>query len=360
MVDTLDLLRRNPVQVGAIGIALAIVIGVFAYVAGYLTPHRLSSSRIVDALEATGGGPHEGFRRAHAKGICIAGTFLATPGARSLSSAAVFGGLPVPVTGRFGESPPDPYTADAAASVRSMALRLQPQGGAEWRMAINDTLGLAVSTPQAFYEYQVASRPDPRTGKPDPTKMGAYLQKHPETVAYAARMKSKPLASGFANDSYNSVDGFIFVAPGGSRQLVRWSMQAEDVFSTLAPEERASRSAHYLFDDLLGRVARGPIKWRLVATIAMPGDPNKAAEVWPSERRHVVMGELAISHVESEATGNCRDLNFDPLVLPPGISPSDDPIPFARSAVYSESFKRRSGEPKPPSAVANRSAGTLQ
>ena len=69
MVGTLDLLRRNPVRVAAIGIVLAIVIGVFAYVAGYLTPHRLSASRIVDAMKASGGGPYEGFRRAHAKGI---------------------------------------------------------------------------------------------------------------------------------------------------------------------------------------------------------------------------------------------------------------------------------------------------
>jgi catalase len=84
MANMLDLLRRNPIQVMAIAIVLAIVIGVFAYVAGYLTPHRLNASPIVDAMEATGGGPHEGFRRAHAKGICIAGTFLATPGARSL------------------------------------------------------------------------------------------------------------------------------------------------------------------------------------------------------------------------------------------------------------------------------------
>jgi catalase len=360
MIDTLSLLRRNPVQVVTIGLVVAIIIGVFAYVAGYLTPRRLSANRIVDAMEATGGGPHEGFRRAHAKGICIGGTFLATPGARSLSAAAVFGGLPVPVTGRLAESPPDPYAADAAASVRSMALRLQPQGGAEWRMAMNDTLGQPVSTPQAFYESLVASRPDPGTGSPNPIKMGAYLQKHPETVAYAARMKAKPLASGFANDTYNSVDGFIFVAPDGGHQLVRWSMQPEDVFATLAPEERASRSGNYLFDDLLGRVARGPIKWQLVATIALPGDPNKAAELWPSERRQVEMGQLTISHVESEATGNCRDLNFDPLVLPPGIAPSDDPILFARSAAYSESFKRRSGEPKPPSAIENRSAGTSQ
>jgi fluoride ion exporter CrcB/FEX len=50
MVETLDLLRRNPVQAAAIAIVLAILIAVFAYVAGYLTPHRLSASRIVDAI----------------------------------------------------------------------------------------------------------------------------------------------------------------------------------------------------------------------------------------------------------------------------------------------------------------------
>jgi catalase len=69
------------------------------------------------------------------------------------------------------------------------------------------------------------------------------------------------------------------------------------------------------------------------------------------------LGELTIDHVETEATGNCQDLNFDPLILPAGIAPSDDPIPFARSAIYAESFRRRAGELKPPSAVANKSAG---
>ena len=50
MMDTLSLLKRNPVQLVAIGLVVAIVIGVFAYVAGYLTPRRLSASRIVEAM----------------------------------------------------------------------------------------------------------------------------------------------------------------------------------------------------------------------------------------------------------------------------------------------------------------------
>jgi catalase len=38
-------------------------------------------------------------------------------------------------------------------------------------------------------------------------------------------------------------------------------------------------------------------------------------------------------------------------VLPSGIAPSDDPLLSARSAAYSESFTRREGETKSPSAV---------
>jgi len=37
--------------------------------------------------------------------------------------------------------------------------------------------------------------------------------------------------------------------------------------------------------------------------------------------------------------------------LPAGIAPSDDPLLSARSAIYSQSFTRRAGEKKEPSAI---------
>jgi catalase len=58
-----------------------------------------------------------------------------------------------------------------------------------------------------------------------------------------------------------------------------------------------------------------------------------------------------IDAVQTEAAGNARDVNFDPLVLPDGIAPSDDPLLSARSAVYARSFNRRAAEPKQPSEV---------
>jgi catalase len=87
-------------------------------------------------------------------------------------------------------------------------------------------------------------------------------------------------------------------------------------------------------------------------TIGVPGDPtNDATRPWPSSTRSIDAGAITINAVQTEAPGNGRDINFDPLVLPDGIAPSDDPLLSARSAVYARSFTRRAGEPKQPSAI---------
>jgi catalase len=60
-----------------------------------------------------------------------------------------------------------------------------------------------------------------------------------------------------------------------------------------------------------------------------------------------------INAVQPEETGACRDLNFDPTILPPGIAVSDDPLLAARSKAYSSSFTRRAMEGPQPSAVGD-------
>jgi catalase len=58
----------------------------------------------------------------------------------------------------------------------------------------------------------------------------------------------------------------------------------------------------------------------------------------------VKAGTLTLSSMQPQATGACRDLNYDPLILPSGVAGTDDPILAARSAVYSQSFNRRERE----------------
>ena len=64
------------------------------------------------------------------------------------------------------------------------------------------------------------------------------------------------------------------------------------------------------------------------------------------DRRTVEVGTLTVQQIEAEADGPCRDINFDPTVLPAGIRISDDPFPAARSSVYAKSYDLRTAESK--------------
>src|SRR5262249_39546733 len=108
----------------------------------------------------------------------------------------------------------------------------------------------------------------------------------------------------------------------------------------------------YLFDGLIAAIHRRPLRWHLIVVVGRPGDPtNDASSAWPEDREKVDVGTLTLDEVESDDVSPATDLNFDPLVLPTGIAPSDDRLLSARWGVYSRSFTRRAGEKKSPSAI---------
>src|SRR5437868_15082070 len=83
-----------------IGVALAAVIGTYAYLGGWLTPGALTPARFADGFEQVDG-LHPGFRRNHAKGLGVLGSFESNGNGVRLSKAAVFRSGSVPVIGRF-------------------------------------------------------------------------------------------------------------------------------------------------------------------------------------------------------------------------------------------------------------------
>jgi catalase len=341
------------VRLGAIGAAMLCTAGAFAYVGGWLSPDRLTQSRMMAAFEAANGA-HTGFRRNHAKGVCVSGWFESNGQAIPLSRAAVFRPGRVPVIGRFALAGGMPFQTDESATVRSMALRFLPPDAEEWRIGINNIPVFAVNSAQGFYDQLLAAAPDPATGKPDPARMKAFLADHPETVKALAIIAKRAVSSGFANSTFNSLDAFRFVNAAGVSVPVRWSAAPVEPF---APESAAQSSApdkNYLFDDLIAQIGRHPLQWRLMVTVGQPGDPTSDATLpWPDDRRQVDAGTVTLDHASSEDVGRCADVNYDPLVLPPGIEPSDDPLLSARSAAYARSFTLRAGEKheKPSSAI---------
>ena len=344
-------------SLAVIGAALLTLCAGFAVAAGWLPPDwptsgRLGPGVIVDALEAHDG-RHPGFRRAHAKGLCIEGSFESNGDGAALSKAALFAKGVTPVIGRFSTGGGNPHAADGRLAFRSLALSFMQPNGEEWRTAMDDTPMFPVSTPQDFLELQRATAPDPKTGKPDAERAADFLARHPETRAFMKWLETAPLSTSLANDTYYSINAFRFTNEAGETRLVRWSFEPEAPFIAIDKATLASQPQNFLFDDTIKRLQQGPLRWHLVVTIARPDDvTDDATHVWAAGHRRVDVGTLTIDRALAEEVGDCRDITFDPLILPSGIGPSDDPLLPARSGTYASSLARRDGEHAKPSAFA--------
>jgi catalase len=321
---------------------IAVIIGAgaaaFAYTAGWFSPQRLTPDKLVDAF-APPTGAALGHRRNHAKGICFTGVFEANGAGSALSRAQVFSRGQYPVVGRFNFSTVDPNASDATARVRGLGLRIATPDGQEWRSAMIDPPFFPVATPQAFYDLLTA------LGSKDPNAMKNFAAAHPEIAAFGGWAQSAPWTGSYAEDRYNSLNSFVFVDAGGRESVVRWSLLPAAQPVAVAPAELAKRGANFLAEEIVKRVGSGPQRWTMVVTVANPGDPTAdPSKAWPSDRRAVDVGTLVVQRIEAERDGPCRDINFDPVVLPAGMRISDDPFPAARSAAYAKSYNRRTAE----------------
>jgi catalase len=327
------------VSLALIAGVVVVALGVFAYTAGWLSPGRITPTKLVAAL-APPGGPALGHRRNHAKGICFTGEFQSTGNGAALSQAMVFSHGNYPVLGRFNLGTPVPNAPDATVPVRGMGLQITTPDGQVWRSAMINAPVFPVSTPQAFYTLLKA------LGSKEPTAMKDFIAANPEFLAFAGWAGSAgPWTESYAETQFNSLNAFVFVASSGTAQAVRWSLVPQAQVVPITHDALAKLGPDHLEQEITTRVATAPQRWTLVATVADPSDqtddPSKA---WPSGRRSVELGTLVVQKVEQERDGPCRDINFDPTILPDGIRVSDDPFPAARSAAYAKSYDLRTAE----------------
>jgi catalase len=323
-------------------VVIAVIVGAagaaFAYTAGWLSPRRLTPDRLVDTL-APAKGPALGFRRNHAKGICFTGLFEANGAGAALSKATVFRPGRYPALGRFNLGTPEPDAPDSTVRVRGMGLRISTPDGQQWRTAMIDLPFFPVATPQAFYDLQLAQK------SKDPDAMKRFAAAHPEIAAFGAWAGSAPFTTSYAQDRFNSLNSFIFTDGSGADHAVRWSLIPAAQPVPVSAEDLAKLGPDHLEQEIAERVRGGPQRWTLAVTVASPADPTAdPSKVWPADRRTLEVGVLTVQQVEAERDGPCRDINFDPTVLPPGIRTSDDPFPAARSSAYAKSYDRRTAE----------------
>lgn len=180
--------------------------------------------------------------------------------------------------------------------------------------------------------------------------------------------RARPGAS-YITETYYSLNAFYLIDANGSRHAARWRVVPERMAGASdtggtgdtggmankgggnarrpsAPDDTVrAGDPDILRRDLLQRLASGPQRWRLLITLAAPGDPvDDATRAWPDERATIDAGTLVIERAQAQDSGPCRDVNYDPTILPDGIRVSGDPLLAARSAAYADSYLRRTGE----------------
>ena len=323
-------------------VAIALIVAggaaAFAWAGGWLTPQRLSADRLLAALSPAAG-PALGYRRNHAKGICFSGEFDSNGMGAALSKAQVFAAGRYPVIGRFNLGTNDPHTADAMARVRGLSVRINTPDGREWRSAMVTLPFFPVSTPEGFYELLSLSK------SKDPRATAAFAAAHPEFGVFGGWARTAPWTASFAQERYNSIDSFVFIDARGQRRSVRWAYLPAVQPVPVSAEDLAKRGPNFLESDLKERVNAGPLRFPLVVMVAGPNDQTAdPSRAWPPDGETVTVGALIVSAIQAERDGPCRDITFDPTVLPNGMQTSDDPFPAARSAAYARSYDERTGE----------------
>lgn len=310
----------------------------FAWSAGLVGDRITTSTFLADTPTSF----PAGYRRAHGKGICFDGVFRASGAAASISTARVFSQAQTPAIGRFSIGTADPYAPDNSTRTVSMAMLIAADDGEQWRMKMNNEPLFPTHDAQGFLARIAAFAPDPASGQPDPAKVAAFYRVYPEARGVIEAKAKAPWPSSFAGVHYYAIHAYLFVGPDGRRQPVRWWWRPHADFTGWSVAERAKANRDHLFRDIAERLTHGPLRWDLVLQLAEPGDPvDDPSQPWPATRRQIVGGTLEVTRVVDQAKGACRDVNFDPTLVPKGMALTNDPVLAARGGIYAHSYNAR-------------------
>jgi catalase len=303
----------------------------------------------VEAME-TYTGVERGYRRAHPRGLVCTATFTATPALRALTTAAHFQGAPVATQVRLSNASGSPRAPDRVSptvgKVLGLAVRFAlPSGGvASWAAA--NLPSFVARTPEDFIRITRAQKPA-LFGKPNPLKILAYLWSRPSAFAAVKALATMAPATSFAHVRFNGIHTYVFVAPTGIRQPFRYAwIPVAAAESTRAPAPVSTSEPQFLLAELRARLAAAPLSWRLQLQFPAAGDVlDDATRAWPDNRRTLDAGMLTVSAVAPDQRA-LEPLVFDPTGVVPGLELSADPLLRFRADVYSESYNRRTHEPR--------------
>jgi catalase len=277
--------------------------------------------------------PPPGYRAAHAKGAFYSGSFTASPEATVLCRAEHLDGRAVPVLVRWSNAHGAP-SSDAKPDIHGMAVKFRPPAG--------DTDLLGQTSPR-FPTDDPGVFVDMAEPSVHLWKLPLYLARNPGTVpGFLAGLRHGIKAPvSYAEVPYYPIHAYGWLDADGARTWVRYvfrpvATEADRLPQTLTGPDR-------LRDEIVARLARGPVEFDVHVQVAGDGDdPHSAVSVW-REPRDLVAGRISVTAPVEDPERDGDVVVFDPTRVVDGIGLSDDPILLFRPQAYSESVARRQG-----------------
>jgi catalase len=295
---------------------------------------------LLAVLDELSGGVHPGFRPAHAKGLMVAGAFAPSPEAVKLTRAPHAVRPSTPVTVRYSSStglPTIPDNDPARSGPRGLAARFHLADHVHTDIVAHSTNGFPVRTGEEFLEFLRAAA---AFGAGKPETLGAFLAAHPNARRFVEA--PKPIPTSFAREAFFAVTSFKFTNADGVSRHGRFRIRPEEGTEYLSDEQAAARSATFLFEEIDGRLARGPVRLGIFVQLAGDGDDVTDASVaWPEGRTEVPFGTITLRARVDDKEPERRKIIFDPIPRVDGIDTSGDPLSEVRSEIYLLSGRRR-------------------
>jgi len=286
-------------------------------------------------------GLHPGYRAAHAKGALLTGSFTPSPNAQRLTRAPHFTRPSTPVTARFSNSTGLPQIPDSVpdANPRGLAIRFSLAEHVHTDIVSHSIDAFPARDGYEFLEFlkaAVASGPD----VPSPKPIEMFLGSHQAALAFVQAPKPFPVS--LAQEAYFGVTAYEFLNAARERAFGRYRILPEEGKKYFTDAEAAALAPNYHYDELLERVGRGPIRFKVVVQVAAPGDiTNDATVRWQTGRELVELGTIALTEAVKDDAAQQKQMIFDPNPRIDGIEPSADPLLELRAAIYLLSGRRR-------------------
>ena len=247
-----------------------------------------------------------------------------------------FEGVTIGVGG-LGNSQGDASQRGQRAARPLRAVKIKALDGDDFDIESNQHHNFIVAT---FDEFAVfmralgATKPD----TPHPNPVEQFLSTHPTAKEF---LGSRTYPDSFAQATYWGINSLKFTNAKGQSVFVRYRFIPRAGEKYLTPDERKAKSASYLQDEIVQRIAKGPVVFDLVVQIAEKGDKVEDPSIaWPDSRKTVKLGTFSLTKITDDQQAVQKTLLFLPGQPHPGVEPAD-PMLVLRNTAYPISLGER-------------------